>query len=502
MKLKTIRLFAVASVFLLSSCNTTVNMLRNKEMPRLFPITQNRKWGFINSQGEIVIQPQFELVLPFTENLAVACLSREKCGYVDEAGKFVINPQFDRAGRFSEGLAAVTVGGKVGYIDKAGKYVVNPQFATGSSDPSFFMSLTFNTFSEGMAQVKVGDKIGFINKSGKIVINPQFDSAFPFFDGLAAAQIGGKWGFIDMEGKIVINPQFEDAQPFVNGLAAVMISKQYGYVDKTGKIAINPQFDQAYPFSDEGLARVWTSGQTGFIDKEGKYVINPQFGGLGNDYQVGVIMAVTSEIQRISFSEGLAPVKVGDKDVAFINDTGKIIINPQFNFATPFYGGLALVIFDTNSPDGEMAWIDKEGKTVWRETKNVPKTYMNTSMSVSNEAANVSNTAANMSVNSSVPLPPSNSSAVSERIGRLTTDSNLRSDANKDSMSNGIHFKGAKLQILDETSFTQQSGELSTWYRVRITEYGCSVDTNLGCGKNSSNDLDEGWVNAKNVLLD
>ena len=35
-----------------------------------------------------------------------------KLGYIDRNGKVVINPQFDWAGEFSEGLANVGIGGK------------------------------------------------------------------------------------------------------------------------------------------------------------------------------------------------------------------------------------------------------------------------------------------------------------------------------------------------------------------------------------------------------
>ncbi len=494
---KFLAIFAILSAFLLTSCRSGINPLGNKKTIELFPIHQNDKWGFINRQGEVVIQPQFEIALPFSEGLAVACLNRDKCGYIDENGKYVINPQFEFAGRFSDSLAAVASGGKVGYIDKTGKYAINPQFELMQSGPANLTTLSLNTFSEGLAQVKIGEKIGFIDKTGKIIINPQFDNAFPFFDGLSATQIGSKWGFVDKEGKIVINPQFDNAQPFINGLAAVIIGGKCGYVDKTGKIVINPQFDQGYPFSDNGLARVWTGGKTGFIDREGKYVINPQFGGLGSDYDVRVLMIFTSDIQLLSFSEGFAPVKVGDKDAGFIDETGKIVINPQFNFASPFYGGLAIVTFGSG-PGGDMGWIDKEGKYIWRETKDLPKTSSNTSTNSNTQVAVKSNSMANTAMNSVD--QSSNSSSSSERTGRLTTDCNIRSEANKDSASLGVHFKNAKVKILDETSY-ERDGMVSTWYRIRVTGYGCSKDTSLGCGKNSSSDADEGWVNAKVVLL-
>jgi len=55
-----------------------------------------------------------------------------KWGYIDTTGKVVIQPQFVKARFFREGLAAVMVGIKWGYIDTTGKIVIQPQFDTES----------------------------------------------------------------------------------------------------------------------------------------------------------------------------------------------------------------------------------------------------------------------------------------------------------------------------------------------------------------------------------
>ena len=70
----------------------------------------------------------------------------------DKQGTVVIKPQFDDALFFSEGLAIVKVGDKWGYIDKRGIVVIKPQFDNAWP------------FSEGLAHVKVGEKHGFIGK--------------------------------------------------------------------------------------------------------------------------------------------------------------------------------------------------------------------------------------------------------------------------------------------------------------------------------------------------
>lgn len=396
MKIKGIIILCfVCLVFLLSSCGSVPNPLGGKVTTTLYPIRQNGKNGYINRRGEIVIQPQFAFTLPFSEGLAPACLTSSpsggNCGYIDETGKFIINPQFEFVARFSEGLAAVSAGGKTGFIDKTGKFVINPQFEMGHEG---FVS----TFSDGLALVGVGGNLGFIDQTGKFVINPQFEKkgCLPFFEGLAAVKIGEKWGFIDKEGKISINPQFDEAQPFVKGLAAVKLGSQYGYIDKTGKIIINPQFDFAGPFSDEGLAIVALKDKEGFIDKTGKYLVNPQFRRRGSISDWIEAFMITSDLGRLSFSEGLTPVQVGDNEkasIGFADKTGKIIINPQFGSALPFYGGIAFVTLGIG-PDSDMAWIDKEGKIVWRETRELPKTAANSVANAVNAAANAVNTAA------------------------------------------------------------------------------------------------------------
>lgn len=55
--------------------------------------------------------------------------SGDKYGYINTEGKYVINPQFDDASSFSDdGYAVVLVGEKYEIIDSTGKMVINPIF--------------------------------------------------------------------------------------------------------------------------------------------------------------------------------------------------------------------------------------------------------------------------------------------------------------------------------------------------------------------------------------
>lgn len=96
-------------------------------------LERNGKYGYMNFDEEILIEPYYEDAGVYVDGVAYAAVNTEsgiKYGYIDISGQFIIEPQFDYAEDFhSNGLAVV---GKVdnygsigkGVIDKNGKLVV------------------------------------------------------------------------------------------------------------------------------------------------------------------------------------------------------------------------------------------------------------------------------------------------------------------------------------------------------------------------------------------
>lgn len=120
-----------------------------------------------------------------------------KYGFIDTNGKTVIQPQFRYAGFFYEGLCAVQDSDtdKWGFIDKTGKFVIKPQFDSAER------------FSEGLADVEINNKWGYINKSGVMVIPPKFDAVDDFDNGIAKVELNDDWNYyIDKTGKFIWKP--------------------------------------------------------------------------------------------------------------------------------------------------------------------------------------------------------------------------------------------------------------------------------------------------------
>lgn len=135
-------------------------------------------------------------------------------GYIDRDGKMAIEPQFDDAWNFHEGLAAVKVEWARGYIDREGKYIVEPRYQYAGP------------FRDGRARVMLDDVWEFIdrkgNRTGEAEPVKMEDDAVPTEQPTPTAK-GKKYGYTDKDGNFVIKPKFIQAGPFSDGLAAVLV---------------------------------------------------------------------------------------------------------------------------------------------------------------------------------------------------------------------------------------------------------------------------------------
>ncbi len=274
-----------------------------------------------------------------------------KTGYFNLEGKIVINPQFEQGGIFNEGLALIkTSENKYGFIDEQGKIVINPQFKMASN------------FSDGLAPVvSEGGKCQYIDKEGKIKLTiDSADACGEFKEGIARIMLNRKYGFIDKDGKVIVKPQFDRAGDFNEGMAQVKMIIQdtdnktvipkYGFINSKGEYAINLQTywttsEYSSPFCEGLLLITDKEGKCGYINQEGKIVINPQFTYAGN------------------FSNGLAWVLQGEQ-FGYIDKEGKFVINPQFNRAYDFASNGLAVVGQKNGDDEKYGYIDKSGKFI------------------------------------------------------------------------------------------------------------------------------------------
>jgi len=297
----------------------------------LLVVVRNGKYGYIDHQGRIVIEPQYVWGDDFDGGFAPVYLCgravsidasgkvrplrvvREgevyaksrggKVGFADASGKFKGPPTFDEALPFSDGLAAVRAGEKWGFVDRTGALVIPLQF----SEAYFFhegvaiVTLDFDhvlinkagnviarglqpllpmLISEGRITIEEGNKIGFADLQGRVVISPAYDMAYAFSGGFAAVRQDGKWGYIDQRGRLIIPFKFDQAGYFASGLAPAKLGTESGFIDKSGNFAFHLDFDVTPGFrtfnAETDVSQFWTKDQLfGYVNTSGKVIWGP-----------------------------------------------------------------------------------------------------------------------------------------------------------------------------------------------------------------------------------
>lgn len=94
---------------------------------RLF-VGDGTGYQLIDYTGAVYGDAKFQAARVFNDGTYAAVMLNEKWGFVDSNGNFVIEPQYEDARSFSNGLAAVKKDGKWGFINTANEMVIEPQF--------------------------------------------------------------------------------------------------------------------------------------------------------------------------------------------------------------------------------------------------------------------------------------------------------------------------------------------------------------------------------------
>lgn len=168
----------------------------------LAPIKVASHWGFVNQEGEIVIETMFLGVGYFKGGVAWARAVNDKIGYINKEGEWVIEPIFDMAKDFDivSRLAKVKGEGiRDGYVNMEGKVI---QFENTRDHQRYFDGMCRDTKQMGNA------KSGYLDKNGNWAIEPIFGIAGHFNEGYAAVRMKGKWGVINKKGEYIIELKY------------------------------------------------------------------------------------------------------------------------------------------------------------------------------------------------------------------------------------------------------------------------------------------------------
>ena len=150
----------------------------------MLALDRGERLEYVNSAGvtQIALPPEIMSPQPFSGGLARVNMGSDglgaKWGYIDANGEIVIDGQYMEAQDFSEGLAAVNLS----------------------------RSISMGGFTEsGNRRFVLQGEWAFVNRTGEIVIPGPFEQAYSFEKGLARVTVGDRVGYIDTQGNPLWN---------------------------------------------------------------------------------------------------------------------------------------------------------------------------------------------------------------------------------------------------------------------------------------------------------
>ncbi|WP_158995981.1 WG repeat-containing protein [Mucilaginibacter sp. L196] len=241
----------------------------------LAAMAQNRKYGFVDTTGRIVVQFNYDKVESFRNNIAKVWVGWQHVGYINNNGKEIISPNFealDQANlrRYYDKFIIGLKDSLQHVFDYSGKEIVVLNYKT------------INEFNKNEKSfiVSINNKFGVLDSNFRIKIPIKYESLEMIFPDKIAAREQGKIGFINQAGKLLysfgydsINPiQDDNVNAYENGLAEVGIKGKKGLINSYGKVIIPVIYDKIESFS-HSLAVVKRNGKYGFVNFRGKEVI-------------------------------------------------------------------------------------------------------------------------------------------------------------------------------------------------------------------------------------
>ena len=192
MKPKYILFFIIFFILVFSTfCQESVEPLNR--------ILKDGKWGYINSTGEVIVQPEFDHAYPFRNGFTVVLKEIDgqmKRAYLNNKGELITDYQFDRAYHFFGELARVKIGNLWGYINKNGVLVTDCIYSWVSD------------FDYGVGIVKKDGIFGMVKPDGSFIGFPDFTS-IRFYNEFGSYREEKKYGLLGIDGTIITNPIYD-----------------------------------------------------------------------------------------------------------------------------------------------------------------------------------------------------------------------------------------------------------------------------------------------------
>lgn len=272
---------------------------------------KNGKWGYIDQDGIIVINPAYTFASDFQGGVAVVSKGDEKFLITDKGSKKSVAFPVDTTLKLNEDGIGF-------YKDRNKKYIFVDKYLVPSNRP-FIMK---HDFSEGYALTKdIHGNLTYIDQTGAIRLNlKEYDDAGDFSDGKAWVMKNGKYGYINTRGSLVVDTVFTYASNFKNGQAYVAVGQRQGIIKMAAK-------DEKFPQMAISNIRLVDSNKNGKVDADEHFTIEMDVVNNGDDMLMDAKLTMGGDAEQSAWftydeiSTNLGNIPAGEKRVVSFTGT-------------------------------------------------------------------------------------------------------------------------------------------------------------------------------------
>ena len=380
---------------------------------------ENGKFGVINNEGTIVINPEYDEIISIPNNskpifictydvddetgtYKTKALNEKREEILQGYDKIEAIDNFDSKQNiwYEDNVLRASKGGKYGLIDFEGKEILACDYdeikALKGTKSNLLVKKAGNvglvnekgqtiipvqykeikTLKEGYKNeyivVNENNQYGLVSTSGNILIEPKYeDIKYLNSSTLFAVKESGVWKLINTEdGQIIIDGGYDDIKEAKTDSITIVKNGKYGVINTNKEEKITPTYEELkYAFSIYYIAK--KDGKYGIINSENQEVIPFEYINMTYVENGSFIEADKSETETVIFDSNL-----GQKITGIISEINtekgyiKVYANNEYKYYNfKFEEKNASDLLTTNSlflskKDGKYGYVDKSGKVV------------------------------------------------------------------------------------------------------------------------------------------
>ena len=269
--------------------DNTTNKISSKSY---FSAFKDDKWGVIDQNGEIVIEPSYQEMI------------------------IIPNPKIDVF------LCTYDVNYETGEYKTKALNSENKEIFTQYENIEALENKDANNlwYEENILKIKQNDKFGAIDLEGKEILPLEYEEITPIIGIKNALKIkkDGKWGIAGNDGKIVIEPKYSEitnlGKDNISGYIVQDETRKYGIVDYSSNVVLECKYDKMSNVYGNDLYVVTENNKQKLVNKSGETVLETGF----------------DEITEILKNKETGVIFKQNNKYGIMKTTGEIVLQPEY----------------------------------------------------------------------------------------------------------------------------------------------------------------------------